>query len=233
MLPDTSDNTVLPSVKPPLKLIVPVLVTLIAAFVVVSDTGELKVIVPVETEIVWVLVAAMLTLPATVSVWAPTARVMLTALALGLIDKLPVVPLTTRLPPAPMVSVVAVAVALPIVSDPQTAAVPIVRFTPELITASSLEVGTCPRLQVAPAQVVPALAVLVAAIALEFQYRMMSGKAAHRIRIRLFGIDTVTSLNQFLLADGGSLFDESVRSRPFREVPKRSNSRESLDVMVK
>jgi len=123
---------------------VPVPVSLIAAFVVVSETAELKVIVPVETEIVWVLIAPILTLPATVSVWVPTASVMLTALALGLMDKLPVVPLTTRLPPLPIVSVVAVAVALPIVNDPATAAVPIVRFTPELIITSSLAVGTCP-----------------------------------------------------------------------------------------
>jgi hypothetical protein len=67
---------------------------------------------------------------------------MFTALTLGLIDKLPVVPLTTRLPPAPIVNVVAVAVALPMVSEPQTAAVPIVKLMPELITTSSLEVGT-------------------------------------------------------------------------------------------
>ena len=69
----------------------------------------------------------------------------------------------TRLPPDPIVSVVAPLVLLPIASEPQTAAVPIVRFTPELITASSLEVGTWPRLHVAPAQVVPAEAVFVAA----------------------------------------------------------------------
>ena len=36
-----------------------------------------------------------------------------------------------------------------------------VRFTFELITASSEDVGTCPKLQVAPAQVEPAEAVLV------------------------------------------------------------------------
>jgi hypothetical protein len=178
---------------------VPVLVSLIAALVVVSETAELKVIVPVETEIVWVLVAAILTLPATVSVWAPTAKVMLTALALGLIDKFPVVPLITRLPPDPTVSVVAVAVALPIVSDPQTAAVPIVRLTPELMTASSLDVGTCPRLQVAPAQVVPADAVLVAAIAFELQQSNISGKTAQRNKNRL-GIVSFTNVGSFLIA---------------------------------
>src|SRR6266571_6544425 len=198
-LPETSVSTALPSVKPPLKFIVPVLVSLIAALVVVSEIAELNVMVPVETEIVWVLFAPTLTLPATVSVCAPTAKVMLTPTALGLMDKLPVVPLTTRLPPAPMVSVVAVAVTLPIVSEPHTAAVPIVRFTPELMTASSLEVGTCPRLHVAPAQVEPAEAVLVAAIAFELQQSSISGKATQRIASR-FGILNFTTVGSFLVA---------------------------------
>src|SRR6266571_8884497 len=198
-LPETSVSTALPSVKPPLKFIVPVLVSLIAALVVVSEIAELNVMVPVETEIVWVLFAPTLTLPPTVSVCAPTAKVMLTAVALGLIDKLPVVPLTTRLPPAPIVSVVAVAVALPMVSEPQTAAVPIVRLTPELMTASSLEVGTCPRLHVAPAHVVPADAVLVAAIAFECQQSRISGKAAQRNESR-FGILSFTKVGSFLVA---------------------------------
>src|ERR1041385_3477394 len=198
VLPDTSESTVLPSVKPPLKFMVPVLVTLMAAFVVVRDTAELKVIVPVDTDIVWVLFAPMLTVPFTVSDCAPTASVMFTAVPLGLMDKFPVVPLITRLPPDPIVSVVAVAVALPIVSEPQTAAVPIVKLTPELMTASSLEVGTCPRLHVAPAQVVPAEAVLVAAIAFEFQQSKISGKTAQRNKSRL-GIVSFTNVGSFLI----------------------------------
>jgi len=164
VLPETSESTALPSVKPPLKFTVPVLVTDILSLDAVNETNELKVIVPVDTEIVWVLFAPILTVPATVKVFGPTASVMFEPIALGLIDKFPVVPLMVKLPLA-IVSVVAVAVAFPIVSDPHTAAELIDRLTPELMTASSEEVGTCPRLQVAASHVVPAEAVLVTACA--------------------------------------------------------------------
>ena len=199
MLPDTSESTVFPSVNPPLKLIVPVLVTEITMRVDVNETAELKVIVPVETAIVSVPLSPMITVPLTCRVCAPTFRVKVLFLMLGFSVRAPVVPLITRLPPEPIVRVVFDPVALPRASDPQTAAVPIVRLTPELITASSPDVGTCPRLQVAPAQVAPALAVFVAAIACEWQHKSMSGKAAHRIRTRCFEIVSFTGSGVVLI----------------------------------
>jgi hypothetical protein len=90
------------------------------------------------------------------------ARVIAEFTALGFIDRLPVVPLIVRLPLL-IVSVVALFVPLPMVSDPETAFEFIVSVRPELITASSAAVGTWPRLQVAASQVVPAEAVFVAA----------------------------------------------------------------------
>ena len=119
--------------------------------------------VPVETLMVCVFVADRVGVPATVSVFAPTANVMFAATLFGFIDKFPVVPLIVKLQPALIVSVVAVAVAFPIVSEPQTAFELIVRLTPEFITAFSEAVGTCPRLHVAPSHVVPTEAVFVCA----------------------------------------------------------------------
>lgn len=98
----------------------------------------------------------------------------------GFILKLPD---TLRDPPAPTVKVVAVAVAEPKSSAAQTAAVVIVRFIPELITAVSVDVGTCPRLQVAVAQLVPAVAVLVCA------FELNEIKINRRGKMNLIGSD--------------------------------------------
>ena len=86
-----------------MKFMVPVLVTEIAACVDVDETAELKVIVPVETVIVWVLMSAMLTVPLTCMVCAPTLTVKVLLFTLGFIVRFPVVPLITRLPPEPSV----------------------------------------------------------------------------------------------------------------------------------
>lgn len=129
---------------------------------------------PDETLMVWVLVEEMVTVPSMVADCAPTTNVMIAATLLGLMLKFPVPPpavVVLKLPPAPTVRVVAVAVALPTVREAQTAAASIVRLTPEFMTTSSVLSGTWPRLHVAPAQVVPAEAVFVAACALTLPRR--------------------------------------------------------------
>lgn len=108
----------------------------------VKPAARVNETVPVETLMVCVLVADRTSVPVTVSALAPTANVMATLTLFGLMVRFPVVPLIVKLP-LEMVRVVAVAVASPTVSEPQTAAELIVRLTPELITASSEAVGTC------------------------------------------------------------------------------------------
>jgi hypothetical protein len=122
---------------------------------------------PVETLMLWVLVLdeEMVTVPSMVADWVPTFSVIATLTLPGLTVKLPVPPpavVTLKLPPVPTAKVVVVAVALPMVREAQTAAVVMVRLTPELMTASSALVGT-PALQVAVAQFDPAVAVVVTA----------------------------------------------------------------------
>jgi len=172
---------------PPLKLIVPAAVVfwIVPPDCVTSPLNEMlpaplivrvpadrvkpeafaKETLPVETLMVCVFVAESVGVPAIVRVFAPTARVIATFTLFGLIERFPVVPLMVKLPLL-IVRVVAVAVAFPIVSDPHTAAELIDRLMPELMTASSEDVGTCPRLQVAASHVVPAEAVFVAARAM-------------------------------------------------------------------
>ena len=90
-------------------------------------------------------VAERVGIPWIVAVNAPTASVIAEFTLLGLMPKFPVPPpavVTLKEPPAPIVSVVAELVAFPIVNDPHTAAVAMVRFTPELMTAFSAFVGT-------------------------------------------------------------------------------------------
>lgn len=101
-------------------------------------------IVPVETVTELTFVADKEGVPATDNDRVAAASVNATLTLLGLSVRFPVPPEApiARLPPAPRVSVVAVAVALPIVREAHTAAVPTVRLTPELITASSVANGT-------------------------------------------------------------------------------------------